>query len=102
LPQISSLINISLSLPNLTDIRIIIPNREIDRDAICGSGNVIHKERIRETMDRVITGFKLEDGRYSTHGLPDISVDERQVYRYQPLSDGREGYKPCHVHLLFH
>jgi hypothetical protein len=89
------LINLSLSLPHLTKIHIFLVALESDRSAICGNAILAHLDRVMETLDRSITNFTLEDGRYIKHGLPDISVDGPQFHQYQTHDDGpgRHGYK---------
>ena len=99
--QISSLINLSLSLPTLSEICIVIPKQGFGSDVvILGNSEMVRLYRriVMELVTRSITEFSLHVGHDSIPHigqlLPDIWVSGMKLYQYQTPDDGeRHGYK---------
>jgi len=76
---ISSLINLSLSLPTLSEIYIVIPKLAFESDEVA-----------MRLIARSITEISIHDGHKTPHigqKLPDIWVNRKELYQYQAMND---------------
>jgi len=93
--MISSLVDLSLTLPHLTEISI----RSADMDEIwmCGTGQLRHQQYVTDVIKRSVTSFTFTDRMPLARVPPDIWVGP-QLYFYREAGDGISGkYQPSLV-----
>lgn len=92
---ISFLINLSLSLPYVSEISIFSAGLAAHRHSFCGNPIIEHARRVAEIVVRGVTNFKLGDREHFRQVLPDIWVDG---YQYRILDNWPgQGYKQSYV-----
>lgn len=100
--SVSSLINLSLSLPSLSELCIVIPSLGFGSDVIIlneseSNAVMFYHNNVTELVERSVIGFSLQVGgsRLNSGSIPpDIWVGRKKMYQYQALDDGvGHGYK---------
>jgi len=97
---ISSLINLSLSLPTLSEICIVIPKFAFENDVVIqvpGDADMVmfYRKTVTGLITRSITEFSINVEHNTTPKLllPDIWVDGKKLYQYQTLTTQDDGQR---------
>ena len=82
----------SLSLPCLSEICIVIPSFGLGSDIILlTEWTTFHVDAVMQFIEHSVTAFSLQIGGIELQSrqiLPDLWIDGKKLYRYQPLDGG--------------